>query len=123
MKKTSTILIILMTAFIFSCKEFSKTDYSTSDTKVYLMLTPNTTASELRKIAVEFKQKRNIDVDFLQSDFNGNGKIKNLVLKVNTNDGFSGEARISSAGLKMKSFGFIRDYAKDAKQKFSIGTL
>jgi len=123
MKHTSTILILLMTTFIFSCKEFSKTEYSTSDTKVYLTVTPNTTASELRKIAVEFKQKRNIDVDYSQSDFLGNGKIKNLVLKVNTNDGFSGEAKTSSAGLKMKTFGFIRDYAKDAKQKFAIGTL
>jgi hypothetical protein len=123
MKQFSTILAMFMITFLFSCTEFSKTEYSTSDTKVYLKVTPNTTESELNKISVEFKQKRNIDVDYSQSIFFDDGKINNLVLKVNTNDGYSGEASSSGAGLKMKSFGFIRDYSKDAKQVFTIGTL
>lgn len=123
MKHTSTILIILMTALIFSCTEFSKTEYSTAETKAYLKVCPNTTASELKKISEEFKQKRNIDVDYSKSVFWGNGKINNLVLKVSTNDGYSGEASCSGTALKMKNFGFIRDYSKEAKQKFSIGAL
>lgn len=114
---------MLMSAFIFSCTEFSKTEYSTANAKAFLKITPNTTESELRKISDELKQKRNIDVDYSQSDFQGNGEINNLVLKVNSNDGYSGEAKITSTGLKMKSFGFIRDYSKNAKQPFSIGTL
>lgn len=123
MKNVSTILIIIMAIFLFNCTNFSDTEYSTEDTKVFLTITPNTTKSELKKISDEFKQKRNIDIDYSKSIFFDNGKIKNLDLKVNTNDGYSGEGNCSSAGLKMKKFGFSRDYSKEAKQNFYIGAL
>ena len=123
MKHASTVLTILITVLIFSCTEFSKTEYSTEDTKAYLKVTTNTTESELKIISAELKQKRNIDVDYSQSKFFDNGRIKNLVLKVNTNDGFSGEASCSSDALKMKHFGFVRDYSKEAIHPFVTGTL
>ncbi|MFZ4402341.1 MAG: hypothetical protein ACOYO1_20105 [Bacteroidales bacterium] len=123
MKNVSTIIIIIMTISLFSCTNFSKTEYSTADMKVYLKVTPNTTESELKKISTEFKEKRNIDVDYSKSIFSSNGEIKDLVLKVNTNDGYSGEASCTSASLKIKNFGFFRDYSKEAKQNFFIGAL
>ena len=123
MKNISKILIIIMTVSFFSCTNFSKTEYSTADTKAYLNICANTTASELKKISDEFKQNRNIDLDYSKSVFLSNGKIDNLVLKVNTNDGYSGETSCSGNSLKIKNFGFIRDYSKEAKQKFFIGAL
>lgn len=123
MKNVSTILIIIITVSLFSCTNFSKTEYSTADTKAYLKICPNTTETELKKISAEFKEKRNIEVDYSKSVFLSNGKIDQLVLKVNSNDGFFGEASCTNTALKIKNFGFIRDYSKEAKQKFFIGAL
>jgi hypothetical protein len=123
MKYASTILTILMTVFIFSCAKVSKTEYSTAETKAYLKVTPNTTESELKTISEEFKQKRNIDVDYSKSTFFDDGRIKDLVLKVNNNDGISGEASSSSADLKMKSCGFVINYSKEGKQSIYTGVM
>ena len=122
LKHVSTILTILMTVFIFSCAKVSKTEYSTAETKSYLKITPNTTESELKTISDEFKQKRNIDVDYSKSTFFDDGRIKDLVLKVNNNAGFSGEASSSNADLKMKSYGFIID-SKGGKQSIYTGVI
>lgn len=123
MKYTLTILTIFMTAFIFSCTEHSKTEYSTAETKAFLKVTQNTTESELKTISDEFKQKRNIDVDYSQSTFFDDGKIRDLVLKVNNNDGISGTVSSSSTDLKMKSCGFRIDYSKEGKQSIYTGAL
>ena len=123
MKNIIKILIITVTVYIISCTNFSTTEYSTADTKSYLKICPNTTVSELKKISIEFKEKRNIDIDYSKSIFFDNGKINNLILKVNTNDGYSGEASCTNAALKIKKFGFIRDNSKEAKQRFYLGAL
>lgn len=122
MKHASTILTILITIFIFSCAQVAKTEYSTAETKAYLKVTSNTTESELKTISDEFKQKRNIAVDYSKSTFFDDGRIKDLVLKVNNNE-ISGEVSSSSADLKIKSCGFVIDYSKEGKQSIYTGGL
>ncbi|MCF8254321.1 MAG: hypothetical protein K9H61_08300 [Bacteroidia bacterium] len=123
MKNAFTILTVLMMAIIFACNNYPKTEYSTSETKSFLKVSPNTTELELKLIAEEFKQKRNIDIDYSKSIFFDDGKIEDLVLKVNSNDGYFGETTSSRYSLRMKSFGFVRDFSKNAKSEFMIGAF
>lgn len=122
MKYASTMLTIIMTVFVFSCAQVTKTEYSTAEAKAYLKVTPNTTESELKTISDEFKQKRNIDVDYSKSTFFDDGRINDLVLKVNTNDGISGDASSSNVDLKMKNCGFVID-SKEGKQSIYTGGM
>jgi uncharacterized protein YxeA len=117
------IIFVLLGLLILSCSKESETKYSTDSEKVFLIITENTTETELKKIASEFKVKKNILVDFSKTEFSKNGKIKNLSLEVDCNDGFKGTSSCSGVLLKLKNFGFERDYAENSGVPFGIGAI
>ena len=117
------VIIILVGLIIASCAINSKTEYSLDKDVAYLKITQNTTATELKQIAAEFKNQKNIVIDYSESEFNRDGKINLLSLKVDCNDGFSGTTKISNLLLKMHKCGFLRDYRSKTKIPFSIGKM
>lgn len=117
------IIIALIGILILSCSKESQTKYAIDAQKVYLIITENTTESELIVISSEFKEEKNINIDISQSEFNKNGTIKNLHLEVDCNDGFKGVAKTSGLILKNKNSGFSRDYREGSKVPFVIGAM
>lgn len=117
------IMLIVIGILVVSCAKESKTKYATNSEKVFLIITENTTEIELKKIASEFKVEKNITVDFSKTQFARNGKIKNLNLEVDCNDGFKGTATSSAEILKAKNSGFSRDYSENSKVPFVIGAM
>ncbi|ALM08354.1 hypothetical protein SB49_11450 [Sediminicola sp. YIK13] len=117
------IILVLIGISIISCSKESETKYSTDSEKVFLIITENTTETELSNIASEFKAKKNITIDFSKTEFTENGKIKNLSLEVDCNDGFKGTATSSRVILKAKNSGFSRDYSENSKVPFVIGAM
>tara|TARA_B110000093_G_C12711400_1_gene302336 strand:- start:177 stop:545 length:369 start_codon:yes stop_codon:yes gene_type:complete len=122
MKKIILLLICIST---LSCAkiEAGKTSYSTDTEKVYLIITENTTKDELTKIAAEFKLVKNIDIDFSETIFYSDGKVKNLNLEVDCNDGYKGVAKNFGTTFKLNNSGFKRDYSKNAEKPWSIGSM
>ena len=114
---------ILFIFVVFGCSKDVKRTYSTDSERVFLRITQNTTESELTTIAQEFKEKKNIDVDFSASTFDTDGVIKDLHLKVDCNDGYVGVAETTALLLKTKHSGFARNYAEHAKSPFVIGAM
>ena len=108
---------------MISCSKESETKYSTDSEKVFLIITENTTEIELTKIASEFKSEKNITVNFSKTEFTENGKIKNLNLEVDCNDGFKGTVKSSGVIFKFKNYGFSRDYSENSKLPFVIGAM
>ncbi len=117
------IILMLVGILLLSCSKESETKYSTDSEKVFLIITENTTESELTKIASEFKAEKDIIVDFSKTEFTENGKIIKLNLEVDCNDGFKGTAISSGVILKSKNSGFSRDYAENSKVPFIIGAM
>jgi uncharacterized protein YxeA len=117
------IILVLVGILIISCSKESETKYSTDSEKVFLIITENTTESELTKIASDFKTEKNIIFDFSKTEFSENGKIKTLNFEVDCNDGFKGTATSSGVILKNKNSGFSRDYAENSKVPFIIGAM
>jgi hypothetical protein len=52
------IILVLVGILIISCSKESETKYSTDSQKVFLIITENTTESELTKIASDFKTEK-----------------------------------------------------------------
>jgi uncharacterized protein YxeA len=117
------IILVLVGILILSCAKESETKYAVDSEKVFLIITENTTKSELTKIASEFKTEKNIIIDFSKTEFSENGKIETLNLDVNCNDGFEGTAISSGVILKSKNSGFSRDYAENSTMPFIIGAM
>ena len=117
------VIVILVGLLLASCVINSKTEYSLDKDVAYLKITQNTTATELKQIAAQFKNQKNIVVDYSYSKFKSDGKINFLSLKVDCNDGFSGTTKNSNLLLKMNKYGFYRDYRSKTKIPFSIGRM
>ena len=117
------IILVLIGILIISCSKESETKYSTDSEKVFLIITENTTETELEKISSEFKAEKNITVDYSKTEFKEDGAIKNLYLKIDCNDGFKGIAKSTGVILKAKNSGFSRDYSKNSKAPFVIGAM
>ena len=119
--------IILFLIFIITLgctkTEAGKTTYSTDSKKVFLLITENTSKDELTKICAEFKLLKNIDIDFSESTFYEDGKVKNVNLEVDCNDGFSGVTKNFGTTFNINNCGFIRDYRENAQIPFSIGSM
>lgn len=94
-------------------------DSTINDFKAELIVTKETTKSELRKLVRWFKDRKNIDIHFDNSTFFSNGKIKKLMLKVDCNDGYYGN---TSKGIVLRNgkHGFIRSYNQDGEASFRI---
>ena len=122
MKKIILLLVCIST---FSCAktEAGITSYSTDSEKAFLIITENTTKDMLTKIATEFKLLRNIDIDFTETKFYGDGKVKNVNLEVDCNDGYKGVAKNFGTTFRLNNCGFQRDYSKNAEKPWSIGSM
>ena len=119
------IILFLICIITLSCAktEAGKTTYSTDSEKAFLIITENTTKDELTKIATEFKLVRNIDIDFTETTFYNNGKVKNVNLEVDCNDGYKGVAKNFGTTFSINNCGFQRDYKEDAESPWSIGSM
>ena len=115
--------LLFFTLFVSSCAMNQDTEYLNSDEKVYLKVATNTTEEELVNIAAELLAERNITIDFQGSEFDNNGKLVNLDLKVDFNDGITGSTQAEKIALMVNKFGFIRDYSGDSKKPIKIGTV
>jgi hypothetical protein len=91
--------------------------------QVMLVITQNTTKEELEQIALEVKEKRNIDLDYSKSTFTANGRISEVKLEVDCNDGFKGSTQCSATVLKFQNIGFLRDYGANSDPVFHIGSM
>lgn len=121
MKKFPFLFIIIL---LFSgCLKESKTQFTIDEDQVLLIITQNTTKEELEQIAIELKEKSNIDMDFSKSKFLENGKISEVNLEVDCNDGFKGSTHCSANTLKRQNIGFSRDYRTGSTQVFHIGAM
>jgi hypothetical protein len=120
MKNLTFLFFILL---ISSFTKHSETEYLISEEKVYLKIGTNTTQAELIKISAELLAERNINIDFQDSEFNDDGKIINLDLSVDFNDGNTGSTHAEQIALMINKFGFSRDYTGDSKAPIHIGSF
>ena len=96
-------------------------DSTINDFKAELIITTETTKNELTKLARWFKKRKNIDIDFSESTFYDNGKIKTYAIQVNCNDGFKGKTTTKSLLIKNDGkYGFIRNYENGETTEFKI---
>jgi uncharacterized protein YxeA len=121
MKKPLFLLVCLL--FLTGCLKESQTQFSIGEDQVFLVITPNTTKEELAQIAIEFKEKKNIDIDYSKSTFSADGKISEVNLVVDCNDGFKGSTHCSATALTFKNIGFSRDYSTESMNVFHIGAM
>ena len=71
--------------------------------------------------AESLKKRKNIDIDFSESTFYDNGKIKTYAIQVNCNDGFKGKTTTKSLLIKNDGkYGFIRNYENGETTEFKI---
>jgi len=64
----------------------------------------------------------NILLDYTHMAFDAEGRLKELSFTVDCKDGFKGSAASDNIP-KDQSFGFVRDYRKDAQSAFVAGSL
>ncbi|CAM1372750.1 PspC domain-containing protein [Tenacibaculum xiamenense] len=86
-----------------------------NDFKAELVVTKETTKNELKKLARWFKNRKNIDIDFSESTFYDNGKIKTYKIEVDCNDGFKGKSASKSTIIGIGKHGFIRNYDENGE--------
>ena len=93
-----------------------------NDAKAELIITKETTKKELKKLANWFKNKKDIDIDFSESSFYDNGKIKTYALQVNCNDGFKGKTKNTTKSIIIGNgkHGFTRSYNDNDAVTFKI---
>lgn len=114
---------LCLTFLLLNCNGSLETDYSITSEQVFLKITSNTTLSELTQISSELMEKKNILVDFAQSDFDKDGFIQKLDISVDCNDGMKGSTSANIVSLRIKPFGFLRDYREEAEHPFEIGSM
>ncbi|MCO5723399.1 hypothetical protein [Robiginitalea marina] len=117
------IYLLLCSLLLTGCFKETQTRFSIDENKVVLVITQNTTEAEMARIASELKTKKNIDLDYSNSKFQANGKISNVRLEVDCNDGFKGSTQCSASALKGANIGFIRDYQTGSDVVFHIGFM
>lgn len=94
------------------------TVYLVNDQKAYFELSKNTTKSELEEIARVFKQKKNIDIDFSESQFSKDGKLTFLDLKTSLHEGDSVLTKsivTYTHWLRYAQIVFEKDYSKSGE--------
>lgn len=116
-------------AFVFSILLFMLTGFSVPESAlirgendtVLVVFNSATTFEDLATIRSEMKSK-GIVLSYLRIEFNEGGGLKEIKIKVDCKDGFSGTA--SSKILTPESqFGFKRDYSQNSEDPFTVGNL
>ena len=95
-------------------------DSTINDTKAEFIISKQTTKKELEKLVNWFKNKSNIDISITNPKYNANNEISNVILKINCNDGYKGELKISNNTLNNIPKGFRRVYNESEKLAFKI---
>ncbi|WP_417785830.1 PspC domain-containing protein [Tenacibaculum sp.] len=93
-------------------------DSTINDAKAEFIISKKTTEDELNKLIDWFKDRKNIDIDIVDSKFNSDKTISNLVLEIDCNDGYVGNIRISNGTLDDISKGFRRLYNEEGVLSF-----
>jgi len=87
-------------------------DSTINNAKAEFIISKNTTKKELEKLINWFKNKKNIDINIIESSFK-NSKINQLTLDIDCNDGYEGKIIINKNTLEDISKGFVRRYNDD----------
>lgn len=93
-------------------------DSTINDAKAEFIISKKTTENELNKLIDWFKDRKNIDIDIVDSKFNTDKTISNLVLEIDCNDGYVGSIKISNGALDTISKGFRRLYNEEGALSF-----
>ncbi|WP_425658025.1 PspC domain-containing protein [Tenacibaculum ascidiaceicola] len=93
-------------------------DSTINNVKAEFIISKTTTEDELNKLIDWFKDRKNIDIDIVDSKFNSDKTISNLVLEINCNDGYVGSIAISNGTLDNISKGFRRLYNEEGALSF-----
>ncbi|WNW02814.1 PspC domain-containing protein [Tenacibaculum sp. HL-MS23] len=88
-------------------------DSTINDLKAEFIISKKTTKKELEKLVTWFKNKKNIDINIVDSKYNNSNQIDKVTLRINCNDGYRGELTISSNTLNDISKGFRRTYNQE----------
>ena len=98
-----------------------KTNFINTEELVRLEITEFTTEKELTEIADILIKDRDIELDISESEFDANGNIITLLIKVDCQDGFKGRTHAERRMLSHATVGFYRDYRPGAKSAFGTG--
>ncbi|WP_417800405.1 PspC domain-containing protein [Tenacibaculum sp.] len=93
-------------------------DSTINDAKAEFIISKKTTENELNKLIDWFKDRKNIDIDIVDSKFHTDKTISNLVLEIDCNDGYVGSIKISNGTLDTISKGFRRLYNEEGALSF-----
>ena len=93
-------------------------DSTINDLKAEFIISKQTTKNELEKLVTWFKNKRNIDIEIINPKYDLDNMIDKVLLKINCNDGYNGEIRISNNTLETIPKGFRRLYNEDGQLAF-----
>lgn len=93
-------------------------DSTINNVKAEFIISKTTTEDELNKLIDWFKNRKNIDIDIVDSKFNSDKTISNLVLEIDCNDGYVGSIAISNGTLDNISKGFRRLYNEEGALSF-----
>ena len=93
-------------------------DSTINNVKAEFIISKTTTEDELNKLIDWFKDRKNIDIDIIDSKFNSDKTISNLVLEIDCNDGYVGSIAISNGTLDNISKGFRRLYNEEGALSF-----
>ncbi|WP_272148715.1 PspC domain-containing protein [Tenacibaculum aiptasiae] len=93
-------------------------DSTINDLKAEFIISKQTTKNELEKLVTWFKNKRNIDIEVINPKYDLDNMIDKVLLKINCNDGYIGEIRISNNTLETIPKGFRRLYNEDGQLAF-----
>ncbi len=90
--------------------------------KIEVLFNHQLNFNDIVKIKLDLSQ-RGIVVNYSQLGFDETGHLESIAFSVDCRDGFSGMAYMSDHLYNQTRFGFIRDYGKDAKIPFAVGSL
>lgn len=93
-------------------------DSTINDVKAEFIISKKTTEDQLNKLIDWFKDRKNIDIDIVNSNFNSDKTISNLVLEIDCNDGHVGSIKISNGTLGNMPKGFRRLYNEEGALSF-----
>lgn len=119
MKIFFKLLIAFCIVSLLAAKSFSQTS---DKNRIEVVFTHKMKNDDLVKIK-ETLLKKNIQLEFVRTRFDGSGYLVALAFKVNCNDGFKGDASNPDLTRYKKRFGFYREYKKNVKSPFGVGFI